>query len=379
METAIRVSIYERIGVKPVINAKGFSTVVGGNTPSPRMKQAMEEAERHYVDMRELLEASGKILARLMGAEAAYVTAGAAAGMALGTAACMAGADPDKMAQLPDTTGLRDTVLIQRPMIYQYDRAVSVHGARLAEIGEPDGCTVEQLDAAIGPNTACVLFPAHLDRLPNVVPLAEVVRLAHAKAVPVLVDAAPEVYPVERFLSFPKSGADLVAYSCKYLGGPNSSGVLVGRADLIGAAALQGFIGFETQTNRKAVGRGYKLDRQEIVCAVVAVEEWLATDHERRLAELERRLEVISRALANLSGVSIELIRQRGPLPRVLHVRVDPAKARRPADEVVRLLKHGSPMIYVNVAPDTLIVNAEPLRNAGEVDAVAERLRALLS
>src|ERR671931_243993 len=192
MQAAVKTSVFERLGVKPVLNVRGFNTVVGGNTPTARMKEAIEEVERYYVDMRELLDRSGEAIAKLMGAEAAYVTPGAAA------------------------------------------------------------------------------------------------ALAHGKGVPVLVDAAAQVYPLERFLSFSKTGADLIAYSCKYFGGPNSTGILVGRRELIEAASLQGFIGFEHVTNRKGLGRGYKLDRQEIVCAVIAVEDWLSMDHERRLADVER-------------------------------------------------------------------------------------------
>ncbi len=379
MQTSTRTSIFERLGIKPVINAKGFNTVVGGNTPSPRMREAIEEVERYYVDMQQLLAASGRAIAELMGAEAAHVTPGAAAALALGTAACMTGTDVERMAQLPDTTGLRDTVLLQRPMVNQYDRAVTVHGARLREVGSEAGCTAAELAAAIDDRTVAILFPAHLDLLPGIVPLDEVIRIAHARDVSVIVDAAGQVFPIERFTSFPRSGADLVAYSLKYFGGANSAGMLLGRKDLIEAAAMQAFIGFEHQTNRKGLGRGYKLDRQEIVCAVVAVEDWLSMDHDRRLAESERRIGVIARAVENLPGVTCETIRQRGAAPRLLHIHVDPSRPGRDADAVFVGLQQGNPMIYVNRAPNTLVVNPEPLRTEGDVDTVAARLRQLLT
>ena len=373
MQSATRTSIFQRLGVKPVVNARGFNTIVGGNTPSARMREAIEEVERYYVDMEELLARSGEAIAQLMGAEAAYVTAGAAAALALGAAACMAGSDHDRIAQLPDTTGMRDEILIQRSQIYQYDRSVSIFGAKLVEV-EPD-----QLERSIGERTAAVLFAAHMDGVPGVVPLDQVIQLAHAKGVPVIVDAAAQVYPLERFLSFPKSGADLVAYSLKYFGGPNSAGILVGRKDLIEAVSLQGFIGFEHHTNRKGLGRGFKLDRQEIVCAVVAVEEWLEMDHDRRLAEAERRIGLISRGIERAPGVSLELLRRPGAAPRALQITVDPGAAKRTAEDVVKALRDGEPAIWVNSRPGVLLVNPEPLRTESDVELVARRLRELLA
>jgi L-seryl-tRNA(Ser) seleniumtransferase len=379
MQAAVKTSIFERLGVKPVLNARGFNTVVGGNTPTARMKEAIEEVERYYVDMREMLDRSGERIAELMGAEAAYVTPGAAAALALGAAACITGTDVEKMGRLPDTTGLKGEVVIQRPQIYQYDRAVTTVGARLVEIGSAERTTPAELEATLGPQTACVLFAAHLDDLPGIVRLDEVLRIAHGKGVPVLVDAAAQVYPLERFLSFPKTGADLIAYSCKYFGGPNSTGILVGRRELIEAASLQGFIGFEHVTNRKGLGRGYKLDRQEIVCAVIAVEDWLSMDHGRRLADVERRIGVITRALEKLPGVSLELLRRPGAGPRALAITVDAAAAKRSAEDVVRELREGNPSIWVNARPGVILVNPEPLRAEGDVEIVARRIRELLA
>jgi uncharacterized pyridoxal phosphate-dependent enzyme len=378
MESATATTIYEQIGVKPVINARGFNTVVGGNTPTPRMKAAMEQVERYYVDMNDLLERTGEIAARLMGAEAAYITPGCAAALALGTAACIAGDDLDKISRLPDTTGLKNETVIQKGHVYQYDRAACIVGTRLIEVGDANGTTAEQLDAALGPRTANVLFAAHLDRVPGTLPLERVLEIAHGKGVPVLVDAAAQVFPLDRFTGFARSGADLVAYSTKYFGGPNSAGLLVGRKDLVRAASMQGFIGFETVSQRKAFGRPFKMDRQEIVCALVAIQEWLGMDHDRRLAEVERRIAHITRAVEGLPGVSTELLRRAGASPRVLRVSVDPAVARRSAGEVFEELRNGNPSIWVNREPNALLVNPEPLK-PNEVDVVASRLRALLA
>ena len=238
MTSTVSSGVFEQLGVVPVINARGNNTVLGGSTPSARVKRAMQDAERYYVDMQELLERSGQAIAAMLECEAAYVTPGAAAALALGAAACMAGSDPERISRLPDTTGMRNTVLLQRGHRYHYQRAVTVPGAHLVE--------VDDLAAGLGDNVAAVLFPAHLDGAPGTLSLEKVIDLAHGKNVPVIVDAAGRIYPIERFKSYTRLGADLVAFGAKYIGALNASGILCGRADLVSAATLHSFIGFET-------------------------------------------------------------------------------------------------------------------------------------
>ena len=170
-QSATMTSVYEAIGVKPVINARGFLTVLGGSNPSPRVKQAMDEADRYFVEMKDLLEKGGEIIARLIGCEAAYITPGAAAALALGTAACVTGNDLDKMSRLPDTTGMKNKVVIQKCQRYSYDRAPTIVGTKLVEVGDENGATAEQLEAAIGPETANVLYVAHLESRPGAIEL----------------------------------------------------------------------------------------------------------------------------------------------------------------------------------------------------------------
>jgi uncharacterized pyridoxal phosphate-dependent enzyme len=377
MQTATLTNIYEELGVKPVINARGHNTVLGGSTPSPRVKEAMERAERNYVEMRELLERSGEIIAELLGAEAAYVTPGAAAAMALGTAACITGDDIDKMARLPDTAGLKNKVLIQSKQHYAYERATTIVGTKLVEVGDANGTTRDQLEAALGPDVANVLYPAHLEGTPGTLTLREVLDIAHAKGVEVLVDAAGQVYPLDRFKSFAAMGCDLIAFGAKYIGATNSSGILAGRKDLIEAASAQGFIGFETVTNRKGFGRPLKLDRQEIVAVVVALKEWFATDHDRRVGRLEERCRIYQRALQSAPGLTFEIVTQHATAPKVLRVQIDPTKAKRSADAVEQGLKDGNPAILINRQPDALMINPNTVDERDD-EVVAQRLRALL-
>ena len=369
-------SIYEELGVTPVINARGHNTVLGGSTPSPRVKDAMERAERYFVDMQQLLRRTGEIVAEMLEAEAAYITPGAAAAMALGTAACITGRDLELMARLPDTSGLKNRVLIQKGQHYAYERVPTIVGTKLVEVGDESGTTREQLNASLGPDVANVLYPAHLEGRPGTLSLPEVLDAAHARGVPVLVDAAGQVYPISRFKSYTRMGADLVCFGAKYFGAPHSSGILCGRRDLVEAAVPQGFIGFETAADRRSIGRPLKLDRQEIIAVVAALQEWMAMDHEQRLADHERSLQSIARKLEGLPGVRLDYVREVGAAPLRLRVAIDPA-ARRDTAAVVAALREGTPAVHVNVEPGGLLLNPATL-HAGDEQIVGDRLRALL-
>ncbi|MFQ6042738.1 MAG: hypothetical protein ACE5PV_17915, partial [Candidatus Poribacteria bacterium] len=169
--------LYNDLGVNPVINALGGNmTLLGGSILSPKVSEAMELANRYYVQMEELLDKTGEIIAGYFGAEAAYVTPGCAAALALGTAACMAGLDNEKIEQLPDVTGIKHEVIIQRGLRYKYDRCLTVPGAKLVEVGDDSGTTPEQIEAAIGPNTVAITHLAPGVR-EGVVPLEEVIRI----------------------------------------------------------------------------------------------------------------------------------------------------------------------------------------------------------
>jgi L-seryl-tRNA(Ser) seleniumtransferase len=376
--TATPTNVYESLGITPVINARGNNTLLGGSTPSPRVRRAMQDVERYYVDMQQLLERSGQVIAGLLNAEAAYVTPGAAAALALGAAACMTGADPDKIARVPNTTGMANAILIQAGHRYHYERAVTVPGGRLVEIGEKSGTSAAQLKAALGQNVAAVLFPAHLDGKPGTLSLAEVISIAHQSGVPVLVDAAGRVYPLDKFRSYARDGADLVAFGAKYVGALNASGILCGRKDLVDAAVQHGFIGFETTALGKSFGRPLKLDRQTIVAVVTALQEWLETDHDARLAGYERRLKAMAAELDGAPGVTIDLVNGEGSAPRVLRLTFDPARGRHDASAVVKSLWSGVPAIAVDRDGDAaIIINPVTLREEDD-GVVASRLGELI-
>ena len=369
--------IYEELGVRPVINASGNATILGGSVLSPSVRSAMEEANEVYVDMDEFLRATGRVIAELLETEAAFVTSGCAAAMALGTAACITGNDIAKMERIPDTAGMRNQVAIQKRTRYKYDRCPTIVGAKLVEVGDENGTTREQLAECLGPETACVLYLAQAEGTPGTLSLDSVVEVAHSKGVPVLVDAAGEVYPLDYFKSFYKRGADLVCYGAKYFGAPHSTGVLAGKEDLVEAAYLNSFMGFEASPHR-AFGRPLKVDRQEAIGVVVALREWLTTDHEARLRLSEQRAQRIMERLRHLPNISLSLAPVGGNKATRLVINLNEVALGKGAQQVWEALRKGNPPIWVRAHGSTLLVATHTLRE-DEDEIVTRRLREELS
>jgi L-seryl-tRNA(Ser) seleniumtransferase len=231
-------NIYERRGVRTLINAKGPATRLSGGVMRPEVTAAMAEAAGHCVDMAELEAHASQVIARLTGAEAGYVASGAAACLLLATAACVTGLEPGRMARLPDTAGMRDEVIVVRSQRNFYDHAIRAAGIRLVEVGLPDrysGAGVRDAEAweiadAITDRTAAIFYVADSAARP---PLREVVAAAHAAGIPVIVDAAAQLPPQSNLRRFIEQGADLVAFSGgKAINGPQATGILCGKRDL---------------------------------------------------------------------------------------------------------------------------------------------------
>lgn len=317
----------------------------------------------------------------LLGAEAGYITPGCAGALALAAAACVTGNDAAKMARLPDTTGMKNEIVIQKIQRYKYDRCCTIIGARYVEAGDANGTTAEQLEAAIGPRTAAVLCWEHGA---GALSIEEVLKIAHAHDVPVIADAAGRVYPTELMKRYPALGVDLICYASKYFGGPNSGGMLLGRRDLVKAAAAQGFIGFENG-DHGAFGRPLKLDRQEVVGLVAALEEWLEMDHSARLRGLERRLQPVAETLRGIPGVTVTpLPAPPDPATRLLVI-PDPAVVGKTAPQIGDALLNGYPSIWVGGYPSLfmepgctgLTIVAQTMTDE-DAQVLASRLREVL-
>lgn len=375
--------VYEELGLRPVINCSGFYlTVLGGSILSPSVRQAMEDANRYFADMREVLDRSGQIIAELVSAEAALVTSGCSSALALGVAACMAGKDAEKAARLPDASGMKDQIIIQRGQRYKYDRTLTIPGAKLVEVGSDTGTSAAEIEAAIGEQTVAIHFVASGPH-DGIVPIEELLRICKKYNIPVIVDAAGQVYPVENLRKYPALGADLVAYSSKYFGGPNSAGFLAGRKDLVDAATMHGFIGFEYGPPR-TIGRAMKVDRQEVVAVVTALREWMAMDHQTRFAFYRKRAETLKAMLATIPSITVSL---HGEPVTGVRIQLREGAVNKSIATIADELKAGNPSIWFHwdlsmyvrqQAADSMIFSVETIVDGDEV-AIAKRLGAVLA
>ena len=335
---SVTADVYTDLGLERVVNARGNQTVLGGSRLSPRVLAAMESANASFVDLDALLTRVGDLVAEILGCEAAYPTSGCAAAMALGTAACMAGDDQELIAQLPDTTGMRNKVVIQSPQRNEYDRMPSVAGAQLVVVEPRDW------EASLTDDTAAVFFVASYDGRGGSVLLSDAIPMAHARGIPVIVDAAGSVSPPEAMNEVVSTGADLIGFGAKYFGAPNSTGLLCGRRDLVRAAALQGFIGFELHGGT-AFGRGFKLDRAE----AVAVHRGAARMAQRRLRGRPRQPATLAPTpWSSCSPVLRESRRGRTPSSGRAVVTFDPASTHT-AETVAAALSECHPPIWARV------------------------------
>ena len=372
--------IYKELGATPVINAIGSVTMLGGSTPVPEVKEAMERANSAYIPLMELEEKAGQAIARMLDVPAAYITSGAGCALTLATAAFMAGDDDDKIQQLPDTLGMKNEILIQTRQRYWYDRCLMLAGAKLVEFGTEEKTTGEALEKAIGSNTAAVHYYAvEQSPDPNALSLSETIEIAHAHGVPVMVDAAGQIYPLELLGKYVRMGADFQCIAAKYLGSPQSTGLALGTEETIHKLSLQSFASYEGRRIR-GIGRPQKVDRQEMVGAVAAVKRWVTLNHEDRLEDAERRSESIIALLKGVPGLKAQLITNiTGHQPFGVNLEFDAAATGMTAQVVVDKLKAGDPPIWTRVRPgeDKITIHVFGL-SAGEEKVVGERIAELL-
>ena len=371
-------SIYKELDAQPVINAIGSVTMLGGSTPVPEVRAAMDAAGVAYIPLMELEEKAGRAVAEMAGVPAAWITSGAGSALTLAAAAVMAGDDDDKIQQLPDTAGMKSEFLIQRRQRYWYDRCLETSGAKLVEFGSDDGTTREDLESAIGPNTAAVHFYAvEQEPDPNILPLEDCIEIARANGIMVTVDAAGQIYPLDNFGKYVRMGADFQCIAAKYMGAPQSTGLALGTEDMIRKLGYQSFVGYEGRRIR-GIGRPHKVDRQEMIGAVAAVKRWFTMDHESRLAEAEQRSQTIIAPLKNIPGLSAEMMDNIiGHQPFGVHLEVDPEAAGFSAQDLVDRLKAGDPPIWTRVREGENHIDIHVFGlYEGEEQVVGERIAA---
>ena len=365
--------VYQRLGVRKVINGYATLTRLGGSIMPPVVVEAMVEASKYFVDMEDLQNKVGQRLAELTHNESAFVAASAAAGIMLSTAACMTGKDRAKIAALPNTAGMRNEVIVFRPQRNGFDFAIRQTGARLVEIGAHWGTQEWELEAAINEKTAAIFFFAGEHYKRGALPLAEVISIAKSHGVPVLVDAAAQLPPVENLWHYTQMGADIAIFSGgKGLQGPQASGLVVGKRDIIEAMKLHSCL-------YTHIGRPAKVGKEEMIALLAAVEWYLSLDQEALLARYESQVKYLLDEFSSVPNVTVERAwpSEAGqPMPRAL-IRFLPGLGLT-RDEVISRLKEGDP--YIEVAPidsDAVAVNPQTLAD-GEEKLIAARLHEIL-
>ncbi len=288
----VSMPIYSSLGVRRVVNACGIYTDLGGSVLSAGVLEAVREASSTWASMDELLDASGERIASLCGCPAARVVPGASAGIALALGACVSRGSGAVIEALPLVDSV---VLMQRGHEYKYARCAALAGARVE--------WVDDIASALSSQPAALLHPAHLDAV--AVPLDVVAPLARAAGVPVVVDAAYQSFPLSELARWSGAG-DVACFSAKYFFGPNAGGFVAGSSSLVADVAALDFVGYESGPWR-TFGRAFKLDRSAVVATVVALEEWLAADHEARRRGYEALARELAALCAALPGAEISV------------------------------------------------------------------------
>ena len=394
--------VYEKFGARAIINVAGSSTRVGGALMLPEAVEAMSEAAVESACMVELQGAASRAISKATGAEGGYVTAGAASGLTLGAAAILAGLEPALMERLPDTSGMKNEFIISREHRNGYDHSIRLAGARLVEVGMNEqvaGAGVRrteawEYEAAITDQTAGIAYVINPNSRP---PLEEVVKVARKFGLYVLVDAAAEIPPVSNLSAFIDMGADLVAFSGgKALRGPQATGILCGRSELITSVALQHldmdeiFEIWDPPQNlipkenisaipRHGIGRGFKVAKEQIVGLLTALELFVARAGSSNSEDQRRYLEYIADGLSGLPAEPRIVVSEEGqPSMQLI---VDCGALGRSIFEVCEQLKKGEPGVFPNenlLEANTLVISPVNL-NSERTERLTVRLRDVLN
>lgn len=356
--------VYARLGIRPVINGVGVVTHLGGSLMEPEVTQAMAQASRCFVPLTELQSKVGARIAELLGAEAAMVTCGCASAITMGTVACIAQGDRDKLKRLPDTSGMKNEIVQQKSHRGGYEQQMQLVGAKIIWVE-----TKEELERAINERTAMMFFYNEMEP-EGKISRHEWIEVGKRRGVPTFNDAASDATPRERLFQYQKEGFDLVAFSGgKAIRGPQSSGILMGRKDLI-KAALPGFNPYAS------IGRGMKVGKEEMIGLLTALERYLQADHDAQMKELEARVAEIREGLQGIDGLTTE--RYMPPIANhVPHVLVEWSESACPlrTEEVTRKLMQGDPAIAVSGFGERRLKISVWMMQPGEHKIVLQRLR----
>ena len=364
--------IYDRLGVRKVINAQGTVTLAGGSLMPPEAYQAMAEAGRSFVFLNELHQKAGAYIARLLGVEAAYVSSGAAGGMVLAAAACLTGTAQEKIWALPDTNGWKNEIVVQKSGAANYVyQGMRYTGAHLVEVGTTREMTVSQIEGGLTDKTVAVqLYLGSREGQPTV---AEVAPIARQADVQIIVDAAAELPPRSNFTEPLEQGADLVVFSGgKGIFGPQGTGLILGRSEMIEACLFN-------SNPHSSVGRPLKVGKEDICALIAALERFVSRDEEAEIQEYGRRADSIVKEIGDIPGVKAQTLmadpRARPVIPRV-YIDLAPGYALT-GEEICRRMLEGEPPVVMG-AMDTGVRVDVMMLEEWELRAVARRLKKVL-
>jgi uncharacterized pyridoxal phosphate-dependent enzyme len=358
---------FKELGVRPFINAAGTFTDMTASLMPPEVMSAINYASKQFVPLTELHDRIGERIATLVKAEAAMVSSGAASAMTLGTAGVLTGVDQQKIVDLPNLASMKSEVIMQKAHRFGYDHAVRNCGVKIVEVE-----TAAQLEAAITPETAMMLFYNNNNSLGQIRD-EEFVRLGKKHGIVTMNDCAADVPPVENLWKYTAMGFDLVVFSGgKGIRGPQSAGLLLGRKDLIAAARAN------AAPNGNAIGRGLKVNKEEMVGMLAALERFIALDHAALDREYNKRAEVILKSLAGIKGVTASLTvpEVANHVPHVA-ITLDTAVTGITGQEISKRMRDGTPSIGVRPGDELLI--GVWMMQPGEDVVVARRLKEVLT
>ena len=366
-------TVYERLGLRPILNFRGTHTTLGASKQWQECFQAQAEAAREYIVLAELQDAIGERLAKLCGTESAMVSTGTAGALAIGTYACVAGDDPVKIRQIPNLEGMKDEVIIQTCHRISYDHAVRSAGVKVVEV-----VTLDDLKAAVNEKTALVYFlPGNNDDYDwgDWIRIDDVLKVTKPAGIPVIADCANILPPWKNIPEFAASGCDLLAISGgKHMSGPQSTGILAGSKDLIEKAKLNSNPYSDSQ------GRPMKVDREGMVALWTACEIYAKLDFEKLDAECDRQAQWLKGELEKIPALRVEMLRNEN-MRKVHRIGVwwDAAKVGKDARAIEKELMDGEPRIAVAGAPDGGLAFCVFMNEAGEEEVVAKRMRELFA
>jgi L-seryl-tRNA(Ser) seleniumtransferase len=401
-------SIYGEIGVKPIINLWGTATRLVGALMDEQVVDAMAQAAKESVLMEELQAAASTIIAELTGAEAGYITCGAASGLTLGTAACLSGLDVSRMERLPDTNGMPNEVIMAREQRCGYDHAIRAAGAKIVEVGYNESLTgalrsveIWEFEAAITDKTAAIALIFYVWDPVKERQLIEVAKMAKKHDIPVIVDAAGSVPPIDNLKRFVSAGADLVTFSGgKAIRGPQNSGILCGRRDLIASVALQQLdaAGFSELWDppatlipreklmgqpRQGIGRAHKVSKEALVGLLIRLRH---LTKEKTIVEAKRMELLLERIENAVEGLPVQTAivhrasEGTGAIP-TLKIKMNHKQLGKDAFSISKELRNGDPRLWVNeksFCDNTLLITAINL-DEKLANAVGARLREIFS